>query len=349
MSYGDTITYSIKQQVNTLNVNCISRYTSLKFTDYLPTGLTPQVIKVYYKDSLMIYCTVEIDSSGSATLAHTYYISPWSSALGLVYYFTSTREVRFVAGSTFLNSTLSLAGEYIEVQIQAQLTSSTVSQLSNTATWYLSDVPVNSNTVITPCVAKTYYYVYYYRESSSGGWERVYTQSVTSGQTLYVQSAATTEATRSNCAGFSGWYFSDPANSGASKISSGSYTVSGNVYLYGRNYCTVTYQTASNAFAKETSAVQFYSDEQLSTMATFASTYPSSQTVYWGKTVSVGGSKTLYYASGARVKRAKSCSGAYVNDSSATGTQTTSVKISSNTVLYKTWSGPTYDGVIASR
>jgi hypothetical protein len=348
ISYGDKITYAIRQPLNTLNVDCMSRYSSLTFTDYLPKGLKLLGVYIFHRDTCVMSSILTSETETSSTMSNSSHISGVSAMkIGTVTYNTVTRLITFTANSYFLNNIITLTdNDYVQILIEATLADTSIDTLSNVATWSINGQPLESNEVKTP-VDKQNFTIHYYREAIDE-WEEIYSQTVQERTLLAISDDATRAAARENCAGFTGWYFGDPKASGAETASSGSLTVDKDIYLYGRNYCTVEYATATPSVNKY-GALQLFFDAELTEGATMESTYPSAATVYWGEIVSSAQSAVLYYGEGGTAKHIKSSAGVYVDDASASEVAVTSVQVCTNCVLYKTWQGTSFDGVVAKR
>lgn len=198
----------------------------------------------------------------------------------------------------------------------------------------------------------------YYRDGESSP---VYVDKKSSYSDVYqINPAATSAATRSDCAGLDGWYLDkectvkyDPAVNGKPAGKDG-------FSLYAKNRVTVDWQPTDNSYfvLNPTGANRAYyldaSERQAITLPAAANKLlPTREWHYYGDTVSfvttAGGSRgasVWYNDMGQRELPAEK--GVY-GDRSGTGTLVKSAKLVKNTTVYVLWRGLGYDGVYAGK
>ena len=171
----------------------------------------------------------------------------------------------------------------------------------------------------------------------------VHVDEVPVGAACAASSAAAAKATRSDCAGFDGWYVDEAYTQ---KYIEGSAVPASGMALYGRNEVTLDY-APTDATQALFDRYACYADDALSILLSDGAPLPASQTLHYGDRVSVERGASIWFEDRGRVREAVCDSGAYTT-SEAVGAPARTIKLTCNTVAYLRWRVPAYDGIALS-
>lgn len=198
----------------------------------------------------------------------------------------------------------------------------------------------------------------YYRDGESSP---VYVDKKASYSDVYqINPAATSAATRSDCAGLDGWYLDKECTVKYEPAVNGKPAGKDGFSLYAKNRVTVDWQPTDNSYfvLNPTGANRAYyldaSERQAITLPAAANKLlPTREWHYYGDTVSfvttAGGSRGASVWYNDMGQRELSAEKGVYGDRSGTGTLVKSAKLVKNTTVYVLWRGLGYDGVYAGK
>lgn len=176
-----------------------------------------------------------------------------------------------------------------------------------------------------------------------GAAEPMFAETAEPGSAYRTNAQATSRATKSDCAGFDGWY-ADAACT--LPFVEGSSVPERGLDLYGRNKVSVAYALTDRCAALFADRPLFADKEKLEPLPDGVE-LPLSQTLFYGERLSFEQMPSVWLEEHGRVREAVCEPGFYANPEGS-GTAARSVRLTCNTTVYLQWGIPAYDGIALS-
>lgn len=170
-----------------------------------------------------------------------------------------------------------------------------------------------------------------------------YEDSAERGEAYSIKSTATTSGKKSNCSRFEGW-FADAACT--QPFRDGTVVSSESVSLYGRNMARVEFRL-SNPTGEFFDECRMFVDKALREEADRAALLGEALFVPWSSRLSVPLLSSLWYSAHGEAREALPVAGAYV-DADETTKSVSSIQITADTTLYRSWRRARYEGIEVS-
>ncbi len=263
----------------------------------------------------------------------------------------SNNVVTWTAGSNFLSNRSNYQGQEIKLELVTKAVKP--GSLTNTANvtffeprWIPSPPPIKINATVS-----------YYRDDET---TPIYVDKVSDNNELssayQVKSAATTAATRENCAGLTDWYLDrectkkyDPSKNGVvlanyAKDSNGNIVLN----LFAKNKVTLSCGITTDSYMKTHPNKSIFTDSLTTSKVTdYSKVLPAPKTCYYGDVVTFKKCSDLWYRH-AGAGHLLSCSDGIYAYEDGSGDLLTQVRLTCNSTAYYKWKGGTYDGVLTT-
>ncbi len=322
---GGELTWCISRRMPTFYKDTFSNYTLTRFYDKLDSKLE------FVQSKSRVYLgSKDVTNQGD--------------------FACSNNVVTWTAGSNFLSNRSNYQGQEIKLELVTKAVKP--GSLTNTANVtffeprWTTTPPISINATVS-----------YYRDDET---TPIYVDKVSNDNELnsayQVKSAATTAATRENCAGLTDWYLDrectkkyDPSKNGV-VLASYAKDSNGNIILnlFAKNKVTLSYGITTDSYMKTHPNKSIFTDSLTTSKVTdYSKVLPTPKTYYYGDVVEFKKCSDLWYRH-AGAGHLLSCSDGIYAYEDGSGDLLTQVRLTCNSTAYYKWKGGTYDGVLTT-